>query len=192
MPEQGETGRRVIKAWRTNHKATTYLVEHLPPAIWPLGVPGIPRHTVGMIAAHLHNSRCLWIESIGARHGITAPPLVKLRQVTPRALVRALREQRRHHRADRAGHRQRRRGSTGPMAELPHRPRALPQLLRRPRGASSRTTDAARTSTGPSPAAGRRWRRVAVDPFRARLSGRRQISRKAELQFGRIGHRWRN
>jgi uncharacterized damage-inducible protein DinB len=90
MPKQDETGRRVIRAWRTNHKATTYLVEHLPAAIWSLDVPGVPRHTVGMIAAHLHNSRCTWIKSIGARHGITAPPLVKLRQVTPRALVRAL------------------------------------------------------------------------------------------------------
>jgi uncharacterized damage-inducible protein DinB len=90
MPKQDETGLRIIAAWRTNHKATSYLIAHLPPGIWSCPVPGMPRHTVGMIAAHLHNSRCMWIKSLGARHGITAPPLVNLRRVTQRDLVRAL------------------------------------------------------------------------------------------------------
>lgn len=53
-------------------------------------VPGIPRQTVGMIAAHIHNSRCGWIRSIGARHGVLVPRLVDLRTVRPKALVLAL------------------------------------------------------------------------------------------------------
>ena len=80
MPEQGETGRRVIKAWRTNARATAYLVEHLPLSVWSTQVPGIPRLTVGMIAAHIHNSRCRWIKSLGAPHGVRVPQLVDLRR----------------------------------------------------------------------------------------------------------------
>ena len=80
----------LIAAWRTSHLATVFLVEHLPPAVWSSQVPGIPRQTVGMIAAHIHNSRCSWIKSLGARHGIEAPRLVDLRRVRPPALVKAL------------------------------------------------------------------------------------------------------
>ncbi len=80
----------LIAAWRTNNRATTYLVEHLPPGVWWSPVPGIPRLTVGMIAAHIHNSRCTWIKSLGARHGVKVPRLVDLRHVRQRELVKAL------------------------------------------------------------------------------------------------------
>jgi uncharacterized damage-inducible protein DinB len=80
----------VLAAWRTNNCATIYLVENLPPAVWRSEVPGIPRLTVGMIAAHIHNSRCVWIKSLGARHGIKAPQRVDLRRVRPHELARAL------------------------------------------------------------------------------------------------------
>lgn len=80
----------VIAAWRTNNRATVFLVEHLPVAVWSTQVPGIPRLTVGMIAAHLHNSRCMWIKSLGARHGVKVPKRVDLRRVRPPELVKAL------------------------------------------------------------------------------------------------------
>ena len=83
-------GDRLIAAWRTNHRATVYLVRHLPVGVWAMQVPGIPRRTVGMIAAHIHNSRCGWIRSLGARHGVSAPPRVDLRRVQPGQLLRAL------------------------------------------------------------------------------------------------------
>jgi uncharacterized damage-inducible protein DinB len=81
---------RLIAAWRTNDRATRYLVEHLPVAVWSSQVPGIPRLTVGMIAAHIHNSRCRWIKSLGARHGIRVARLANLRHVRPAELVKAL------------------------------------------------------------------------------------------------------
>jgi len=90
MPKELEPGRAIIAAWRTNHRATVYLVEHLPSAVWSMPVPGSPRQTVGMIAAHIHNSRCSWIKSLGARHGVMVPRLVDLRRVRQKALVRAL------------------------------------------------------------------------------------------------------
>ena len=79
-----------IAAWRTNNRATLFLVERLPEAVWSSQVPGIPRLTVGMIAAHIHNSRCRWIKSLGARHGIKPPKLVDLRRARRTELVKAL------------------------------------------------------------------------------------------------------
>jgi uncharacterized damage-inducible protein DinB len=80
----------LINAWRTNNRATTYLIERLPVPLWPLAVPGAPRRTIRMVAAHLHNSRCRWIKALGARDGIVAPPFVDLRRVGPKDLLRAL------------------------------------------------------------------------------------------------------
>lgn len=90
MPRELEAGRAIVAAWRTNNRATTYLVEQLPAAVWSQQVPGIARLTVGMIAAHIHNSRCAWIRSIGARHGVKVPRLVDARRVRPTQLVLAL------------------------------------------------------------------------------------------------------
>jgi uncharacterized damage-inducible protein DinB len=81
---------RLIAAWRTNNRATAYLVEHLSASVWSSQVPGIPRLTVGMVAAHIHNSRCRWIKSMGARHGVKVPRLVDPRRVGPAELVKAL------------------------------------------------------------------------------------------------------
>jgi uncharacterized damage-inducible protein DinB len=81
---------RLIAAWRTNNRATVYLVEHLPSSVWSTQVPGIPRLTVGMIAAHIHNSRCRWIKSLGAADGVKVPRLVKPGRVRPAELVKAL------------------------------------------------------------------------------------------------------
>jgi uncharacterized damage-inducible protein DinB len=83
-------GSRLLAAWRTNNRATVYLVEHLPRSIWSSQVPGVPRLTVGTIAAHIHNSRCRWIKSLGAPHGVPVPRLVDLRRVRPAELVTAL------------------------------------------------------------------------------------------------------
>jgi len=90
VPTELAPGRALVAAWRTTNRATTYLVEQLPPAVWSQQVPGISRLTVGMIAAHLHNSRCGWIRSIGARHGVKAPRPVDARRVRPKELLLAL------------------------------------------------------------------------------------------------------
>jgi uncharacterized damage-inducible protein DinB len=81
---------RLVNAWRTSNRVTTYLIEQLPPDLWSMSVPGAPRRTVRMVAAHLHNSRCRWIKALGGRHGIVRPAFVDLRRVSPAALLRAL------------------------------------------------------------------------------------------------------
>jgi len=85
----GET-HPVIAAWLTNNEATVYLVKHLPKEIWNENVPGVPRKTIGMIAAHLHNSRCMWVKSLGASHGVKVPRRVDLRRATQADVVAAL------------------------------------------------------------------------------------------------------
>ncbi len=80
----------IIAAWRTNNEATVFLVRHLPEDVWRKNVPGIPRKTIGMIAAHLHNSRCMWIKSLGAAHGVKVPRRVDLRRASQADVVAAL------------------------------------------------------------------------------------------------------
>ena len=90
MPTDLESGRSLIAAWRTNNRVTMYLIENLPPELWASAVPGVPRRTVRMIAAHLHNARCMWIKMMGAKHGVAVPKNVDPRRVRPPELLRAL------------------------------------------------------------------------------------------------------
>jgi uncharacterized damage-inducible protein DinB len=88
--EHLEAGRSLAAVWRTNNRVTMYLVENLPPDLWSKGVPGVPRRTVRTIAAHIHNSRCMWIRMLGARHGVAVARTVDVRRVRPAELLRAL------------------------------------------------------------------------------------------------------
>jgi uncharacterized damage-inducible protein DinB len=90
VPRDPKDGPALIAVWRTNNRVTKYLIENLPPELWSKSVPGVPRRTVRMIAAHIHNARCMWIKMLGARHGIKAPRTVDGRLVRPAALSRAL------------------------------------------------------------------------------------------------------
>jgi uncharacterized damage-inducible protein DinB len=71
---------------------TRSLISQLPPAIWARTIPGMPRRTIRMLAAHLHNARSRWIKTLGVPWGISRPPLVNLQTVTRRSLLAALRE----------------------------------------------------------------------------------------------------
>jgi len=81
----------ILGAWRTNSLVSARLVEQLPTVLWDASIPGVvPRRTVRMIAAHLHNARSRWLRTLGQEHGIAAPTLVDLRSVTRRNLLSAL------------------------------------------------------------------------------------------------------
>ena len=80
----------MIAAWRTNNRVTTYLIENLPAELWSIAIPGSPRRTVRALAAHIHNTRCMWIKMIGAAHGVAVPKTVDTRTVRPSELTRAL------------------------------------------------------------------------------------------------------
>lgn len=80
----------LIAAWHTNQRVTMYLIENLPRELWSMNIPGSPRRTIRMLAAHIHNVRCMWIKMIGADHGIAIPRTVDGRTVRPSELTRAL------------------------------------------------------------------------------------------------------
>ena len=80
----------LLAAWRINNRVSVFLVEHLPQELWAATVPGAPRRTVRMIAAHLHNARCMWIKTLGKEHGIVVPRAVNRHKVGPKELITAL------------------------------------------------------------------------------------------------------
>ena len=90
MPSDSEKAQALIDAWHTNHRVTAFLIENLPADLWSMNVPGVPRRTIRTIAAHIHNARCMWIKSIGAKHGVAVPRRVDIRRVRQSELLRAL------------------------------------------------------------------------------------------------------
>ena len=53
-------------------------------------MPGAPRRTIRMLAGHIHNSRCMWIKTLGKEHGILVPSNVDRHKVKPESLISAL------------------------------------------------------------------------------------------------------
>jgi uncharacterized damage-inducible protein DinB len=90
VPKDRDTTQELIDAWYTNHRVTVYLIENLPPELWPMKIPGYSQRTIRRMAAHLHNSRCGWIKSIGAKHGVKVPKPVDKDKVGRSQLVKAL------------------------------------------------------------------------------------------------------
>jgi uncharacterized damage-inducible protein DinB len=91
MPQPTELQDAILAPWSTSSRVTDYLVEHIPGPLWSATIPGVPTRTIRSLAAHLHNSRCGWIRTLGTEHGIAAPELVNYRTVTRRQLGAALR-----------------------------------------------------------------------------------------------------
>ena len=80
----------ILAAWRTNHRVTAFLVRNLPAAVWDAPFPGAPHKSVRMLAGHLHNARCMWLNTLGRPQGIPVPPAVDRRKVSRLELVAAL------------------------------------------------------------------------------------------------------
>ncbi|HKS07245.1 MAG TPA: DinB family protein [Gemmatimonadaceae bacterium] len=80
----------LVRVWRTSNRVTTEFVQHLPAALWKTTVPEMPRRTIGGIAAHLHNTRCMWIKTLGAEHRVATPARIDHRRATPQQVVAAL------------------------------------------------------------------------------------------------------
>jgi uncharacterized damage-inducible protein DinB len=87
LPNLSDT---LLESWRTNNRITAYLVERLPADVWDAPVPGVPRRTIREIAAHLHNTRCAWIRTLGQEHDIATPERVDRHRVSRRQLAAAL------------------------------------------------------------------------------------------------------
>ena len=80
----------LVAAWRTNNAVDVFLVGCIPAELWAAPVPGVPRKTIRMVAAHIHNSRCTWLKILGRPQGIRVPVLVDRRKVSRPQLIAAL------------------------------------------------------------------------------------------------------
>ena len=89
MSAQLDLTASLLAAWRTNDRVTVELVEALPADLWAVRVPG-SRRTIRAVAAHIHNTRCSWVKTLGREHGVATPIRVDHRRVTPRQLGVAL------------------------------------------------------------------------------------------------------
>ena len=90
LPAIRDLAETILAAWRTNHQVTVFLVSHVPTAVWAARVPGAPRKTIRILAGHLHNSRCMWLKTLGRPYGIPVPSGVDRRKVSRRQLIAAL------------------------------------------------------------------------------------------------------
>jgi uncharacterized damage-inducible protein DinB len=81
----------ILPAWQTNARITEELVAALPREVFQSSIPGFPHRTVRMLAAHLHNARCMWLRTLGKPLGLTVPRLLDPRRERKSAFVRALR-----------------------------------------------------------------------------------------------------
>lgn len=90
MPPQPDLRETILNTWKTNNRVTIFLVEHLPAELLDASVPGAPRRTVRMLTGHIHNTRCMWIKTLGKEHGIVVPRNVDRYKVKPRDLITAL------------------------------------------------------------------------------------------------------
>src|ERR1700728_2195751 len=80
----------VLRCWKINNEVNIILLRALPAAIWPMKIPGYQLKTVRMMGAHLHNARCGWINTLGRKWKIVAPPMVDNKEVALKALIAAL------------------------------------------------------------------------------------------------------
>jgi uncharacterized damage-inducible protein DinB len=85
-----EVGESILAAWSTCARTMIFLVERLPAALWTAAIPGAPRRTIQMLAGHIHNSRCMWIKTLGKPHGIAIPAAVDRRRASRSQVIRAL------------------------------------------------------------------------------------------------------
>lgn len=66
-------------AWTTCHRATVFLIERIPDALWAAAPPPGTRRSVRSIAVHLHNARARWVRTLGTDFGVAAPALIETR-----------------------------------------------------------------------------------------------------------------
>jgi uncharacterized damage-inducible protein DinB len=90
MPTVADLRATILTSWRTNSRVTAYLVEHIPARLWDAPIPAAPRRTVRMMVGHLHNSRCMWLKTLGQEHGIAVPASVDRYSVARQEVLSAL------------------------------------------------------------------------------------------------------
>jgi len=90
MMNEIDFNKAIFDAWKTTNRTTIFLIEHIPFNVWSEKFPGPKNRTIGTIAAHIHNSRCMWIKSIGRGEIVEVPKRVDPYNASRREVVAAL------------------------------------------------------------------------------------------------------
>ena len=80
----------LLKTWKTTNQISVYLIKNIPADLWSKKIPGYPRKTIGMLAIHLHNVRCAWINCIAKDKFKKALTRLDHREGTKKEVVIAL------------------------------------------------------------------------------------------------------
>jgi uncharacterized damage-inducible protein DinB len=80
----------IFNAWKTTNRTTTFLIEHIPLDLWDEKIPGSSLRTIGMIARHIHNTRCMWIKMIEKGETVKMPVRVDPHHADRKEVIRAL------------------------------------------------------------------------------------------------------
>lgn len=92
MSKKADLHEAMLNAWKTTNRTTVYLLENIPAELWRAQIPGAPRRTIGMLACHLHNSRCNWIKQIGKGQALKTPLRVDQHRAGCEEVIHALHE----------------------------------------------------------------------------------------------------
>jgi len=49
----------ILNTWKTNNRTIVFHIEHIPQEIWNEKISNVPRKTIGTLASHIHNTRCI-------------------------------------------------------------------------------------------------------------------------------------
>jgi hypothetical protein len=63
----------LIDAWRTSNRVTLYLIENVPPGLWPRPIPGAPRKTVRS-SGRAPAQQPLLVDSADSEDATASPP----------------------------------------------------------------------------------------------------------------------
>jgi uncharacterized damage-inducible protein DinB len=90
MQKNPDLTKALLDCWRTTNQTTIHLVKIIAPGLWTKRIPGYRNKTIGMLAIHLHNARCMWIKSIAGKNYKERPGAVHSRKGTKREVLAAL------------------------------------------------------------------------------------------------------
>lgn len=90
MNEANHLSQAVLDTWKTGNRVTCYLIENISDELWESKVPGYRQKTIRTIGGHIHNTRCMWVKSVGRKYDLEAPDPVDRHGVIQSELISAL------------------------------------------------------------------------------------------------------
>jgi len=82
----------LLNVWETTNQVSLFLIKNLPAELWCERIPGYRRKTIGMLAIHLHNTRCMWIKTIAKQKFTNGLARIDSPTATQKEVIAALKQ----------------------------------------------------------------------------------------------------